>query len=587
MFAALTEGFGILMLLPLLQNLDSAHSSADNADAQLVVEKGQTGEAEISDIAQYLQSFLTYLGIQDSITAVILFIIAAFVFKGILSFGALGFNAYLRGELLSILKGRLFDHYRNMSYEYYSSRDTGHFINLVNEQITRALQSFFSITQLGAQFINTVVYVTLAFLIAWRFGAMALVCGILLLLVFRWLNSYVRELSRKNAQENGHLAKLLVQLLHAFKYLTATGQGERVGGAVTASIDRLTDYQIRTGIAAGLTQAVREPIAVIFIMLIVMAQIVYLQQPIEPILVSIILFYKGLNATLSIQGYWQKTLETIGSMELVHQEFISQQENREVDGSQVAPLINNGVSFKDVSFSYGKELGDVLKGVSLEIPVKTSVAFVGESGAGKSTMLDLITLMHKPKQGQVMIDNIPGEDIKHMTWREQIGYVSQETVIFDDTIANNICLWSGEAAQDSELMNRLREAARQAHISTFIESLPDGYETMVGDRGLRLSGGQRQRIFIARELFRKPNLLILDEATSALDSESERTIQKSIDALKGDVTVIIVAHRLSTIRNVDQIYVFGGGKLLENGTYDELRQDSKSKFYELVEMQHL
>jgi ABC-type multidrug transport system fused ATPase/permease subunit len=186
-----------------------------------------------------------------------------------------------------------------------------------------------------------------------------------------------------------------------------------------------------------------------------------------------------------------------------------------------------------VHFAYSEKQGDVLAGISLVIPARTSVALVGESGSGKSTLVDLLTLMLRPREGQVLIDGVPGETIRLSSWRQQIGFVSQETVVFDDTIANNICMWQGKIEKDPFLFERVREAARQAHIAHVIESLPDGYNTLVGDRGVRLSGGQRQRLFLARELFKRPNLLILDEATSALDSESEQAIQQSIDALKG------------------------------------------------------
>ena len=159
--------------------------------------------------------------------------------------------------------------------------------------------------------------------------------------------------------------------------------------------------------------------------------------------------------------------------------------------------------------------------------------------------------------------------------------------MFDDSIANNICMWKGDPNRDQALMQRVREAARQAHIAHFIEELPQGYATLVGDRGVRLSGGQRQRLFIARELFRKPNLLILDEATSALDTESERYIQQSIDALRGQITVVMIAHRLSTIRNVDHVFVFDKGRLIEEGSYDRLRDAEDSRFGRLVAMQSL
>ena len=156
--------------------------------------------------------------------------------------------------------------------------------------------------------------------------------------------------------------------------------------------------------------------------------------------------------------------------------------------------------------------------------------------------------MHTPISGEIYVDDINGREILKNSWRSQLGYVSQETIIFDDSIANNICMWSGDYKNDKKLLSDIREAAKQANILDFIDSLEDGFDSMVGDRGILLSGGQRQRLFVARELFRKPNLLILDEATSALDSESEKEIQKSIDNLKGKITVIVIAHRLSTIK---------------------------------------
>ena len=202
-------------------------------------------------------------------------------------------------------------------------------------------------------------------------------------------------------------------------------------------------------------------------------------------------------------------------------------------------------------------------------------------------MVDLITLMLKPYSGSVIIDGFDSNEIDLPTWRSQIGYVSQDAVIFDDTIANNISLWSNNFKNEEDLMNEIKHASKKAYLHEYISNLPNGYHTQVGDRGVKLSGGQKQRLFIARELFRKPNLLILDEATSALDSESERAIQESIDSLKGELTVIIVAHRLSTIKNVDTIYIFGDGKIIEKGSYNELKNSNNSVLSNLISMQEL
>jgi subfamily B ATP-binding cassette protein MsbA len=199
----------------------------------------------------------------------------------------------------------------------------------------------------------------------------------------------------------------------------------------------------------------------------------------------------------------------------------------------------------------------------------------------------MLTLLLQPQRGAVYVDGTRHDEIDLASWRSQIGYVSQETVVFDDTIANNISLWRGDVTTDDALRERVKDAARRAYAHHFIDDLPDGYQTVVGEQGVRLSGGQRQRLFIARELFKRPNLLILDEATSALDTESERYIQESIDALKGEMTVVIIAHRLSTIKNVDQVYVLDDGRVIESGSYEELRNHDESRFRQMVEMQTL
>lgn len=583
--AALAEGVGIVMLLPLLQVLDRSNGVLVTTDAQAAIDTSHPDAVPDAGIIGFIQDLLINLGLADSTVSILVIITVAFVIKGGLTFCALGLNAFLRGKLARELKGRMFDHYSRMSYAYYSSRDTGYFINVINGQINTTLAAFNALTMLGGQLVITVIYLGLAFAVAWRFGLMALMIGISLLLLFRWLNVFVRDLSRKTAIEEGHLSSLLIQALHAFKYLTATGQIAPLRGTINATIGRLVDFQIRTGVATAFTNAIREPIAVVFIMVIMLVQLVFLQQPLAPILVSILLFYRGLNAVLGIQGYWQSLLAQVGSLEMVGNEFAAQCHHQEPDAMQLAPQLSRSIHLDDVHFSYDPKLGDVLKGISLEIPARTSVALVGESGAGKSTLVDLLTLMLKPRQGRVLIDGVPGEALQLATWRLQIGYVSQETVVFDDSIANNICMWAGDTVNDRSLLGRVHEAARQAHIDHFVERLPDGYQTQVGDRGLRLSGGQRQRLFIARELFRKPNLLILDEATSALDSASERAIQQSIDALKGVITVVIIAHRLSTIRNVDYVYVFEQGRLVEQGPYWQLRDAENTRFGKMIAIQ--
>lgn len=567
--AALSEGIGFLIVLPLFEVL------------------GTSEESEMTGVGELLYNFFTYIGWDGSPIILIVAITITFLLKGLLVFGSMGFNAYLIAKLLRELKEQLFDRYSVMDYRYYSSRDTGHFTNVMNNQINTMLIAFRSMMRLGSEFVMGAVYVGLAFTVAWKFGLMAIVFGILLLLLFRALNIFVRSLSRKTSHESGVLSKLLIQYLHAYKYLTSTSQSSHLRKKFFESVDRFVDYELKRRISETLTFSLREPILVVAVMIIIGAQIGYFNEPIAPILVSIALFYRGLNSFHGMQLYGQLMLDQIGSVEMVNEEFNKQDENIEFNGEDCLETFSTKVTFKDVSFSYGKDLENAIGCINLEIPAFSSIAIIGSSGAGKSTIIDLLTLILRPSHGKIFIDGVDSMSIDTSSWRKQIGYVSQDMVVFDDTIANNICMWKGDIDSDLDLLNQIKIACKQANIDDFIESLPDKYNTKVGDRGIKLSGGQKQRLFIARELFRKPNILLLDEATSALDSESESFIQDSINNLKGSITLVIIAHRLSTIKDVDLVYVLEKGSIIEAGSYNELRNIKGSHLEKLIEKQKL
>ncbi len=569
--AAITEAFGITLILPLIEAADAGDGDLDRS----------------SYAVRIIYGILRFIGIEQSVVGILVFIGLVFIGKGLLKFVEGGYVSYLRAQLLREIKGQMFNAYREMDYSYYAHNNTGHFINVINGQINNFIRSFDTFTRFLTMIIITVSYLSIAFLLAWNFALMAIAVGFVLLFLFRYLNKYVQELSRKTATEESVLNKFLVQTIQSFKYLSSTNQMQHLKGGVMASISKLAGYMFRQGAASAFTLAIREPVSVIFLLFVIIIQVVVFDSPIAPIFVALLLFHRGMQHMIGIQDDWQRTMEKIGSLEMVVKEFDLLEKNKEHTGTRKVGKLSKGIELKNVHFKYEDSAEKVLRDVSIEIPVNNMVAFVGESGAGKSTLIDMLTLLLRPQIGEIRIDGVPAHEIDFKSWRSQIGYVSQETVVFDDTIANNICLWKGDFENDDTIRQNVEEAAKRAYAHSFIKDLPDGYNTLVGDRGVRLSGGQRQRLFIARELYKKPNLLILDEATSSLDTESEQYIQKSIDALKGSMTVVIIAHRLSTIKNADHIYVIEKGKLVEGGSYEELSLNNKTRFSKMVRIQSL
>ena len=242
----------------------------------------------------------------------------------------------------------------------------------------------------------------------------------------------------------------------------------------------------------------------------------------------------------------------------------------EIKKGSPAPLMTNQIEFENVSFSYsGRKT--VLEDLSLKFENNKFYGIVGVSGSGKSTIVDLIAGFFKPQKGRVLIDNIDLEDADISTWLGQVGIISQEAFIFSGTIEDNICFGVDTESRD---LSRMKEAAGIAYADEFIDQLPEGYQTLVGERGVKLSGGQRQRLAIARAIYLDPPVLIFDEATSSLDANSERKVQGAIDSLHGKRTVIVVAHRLVTVANADFIYVIENGSLTEKGTHKKLRAGS-------------
>jgi subfamily B ATP-binding cassette protein MsbA len=291
------------------------------------------------------------------------------------------------------------------------------------------------------------------------------------------------------------------------------------------------------------------------------------------------LFYNIINPAKALSNSFsnmQKGTAAIGRIEQVLQTPNTVDDN--VNGKKLE-LFTNSIELRNVSFSYEGVV--VLRGINLKIVKGKTVALVGSSGAGKSTLADLIPRFHDVTEGELLIDGINIKEYSLKSVREQISIVTQEPILFNDTIANNILI-----GKQNAVASEVEDAATVANAHQFISKKENSYNTNIGDRGTKLSGGERQRLTIARAVIKNPPILILDEATSSLDTESERLVQDAINNMMQNRTSIVIAHRLSTIRHADEIIVLQKGAIVERGTHDELLQ-KQGYYYKLVQMQEV
>ena len=559
-FASLLEGISIGMILPILGGSESADTP----------------------LHRFLTDGAEYLGLPYTLPV-------AVTGMAILYLARTGFIIYQRvyaaditGKLMARLKIALVEQVYSADYQYFLQRGLSTFTNAVTTELNNVSRAFESCNRVIVNSGFALVYIALPLAINPVFTSVVIIVGVPGYFLLKRLFNIARRFSVKSTAANHSLQSYIIQGLVNFKYLKATGSHPGIFGRIrdTSREQGRLEYK-QSALAAILDNGTD-----LFFMLIIAGLLIYSVEIARNSLIEIlfILFIvrRAMVYALNAQRSFQEFLRYSGSVrnfQMLSRELAEREES--VNDSGATPDFDRPITLSNVSFEY-KGSERVLDNVSLTIPTNSMVAFVGASGSGKSTLATMHTGLLRPTSGKISIGGVSYDKINQRKLREGIGYVTQESVIFNDTVHNNIALWDSDAHSRA----RVRSAAQAAGASDFIESLPDGYDSLLGDNGINISGGQRQRISIARELYKDASLLIFDEATSALDTESEIEVQRSIDALRGNKTIILIAHRLSTIRNCDSIFVLKDGRMVEQGEYDSL-YNLDGEFTQMVSRQVL
>lgn len=559
------DSIGIALFFPLLGQLDVGGPSADQqTSARIVV-------------------LLSRLHI-GSFSAVLMVIVAVFLVKFIVIFGQQLVVARIARDVYRMLAVRILKGIAHASYAtVYLQTSTGYIANALTREMQVFVAAFSHFAGTLASMILVVVYLGASLLLDARITVIGIVISVGMFTIFRTLTWMSRREGMVMTQEASVYQGGIIEFMGSYKYLKATHRIDAVVDRYTDTMRRMTHARFRLSMITGFLTAIPEPIAVLLVAAFSSVAVLRWHQPFAFTAVLLLLFYRMIMRLMALQSDWNSFFATSGALRVIPDVLSHTEHEREACGTRIAEPLVTGIALHDVYFAYGDRAA--IASVSLQIPKHATIALVGASGAGKSTIVDLLTGVLQPTRGHLTYDGVPYAAMDIGSLRSRFGYVTQEITMFADTILANVSLW--DPAPPAEVLSRVRAACAQAECRAFVEALPAQYATHVGDRGINLSVGQRQRIAIARELYANPDIMIFDEATSALDTESERTIQQSIEALKGSKTLVLIAHRLSTIRSADYIYAIDAGRVIEEGTFIKLYNDPSSAFRRMCDLQRV
>ncbi|MBI3634338.1 MAG: ABC transporter ATP-binding protein [Candidatus Yonathbacteria bacterium] len=533
-------------------------------------------------VSQAIKTFFVFFSIPFSFRYLLGMIAGLFILRAFI----LGIFTYVRARIGSEFVSEEMSDILSATFKarwpFLLKQKIGFVQNTIVLDVRRSANLLDVFTQVIQSFSGLLVYLIVALSISPRITLLTLGTGGILLFVLRPLVKKTQSVNEQASIIDKQFSQHMTEHIGGIKVVKASGEERRVLEKAKELLSSLQVLYVRNIVVQALGTIFIQPFSIVFIIIIfafaykapgfnlaAFAATLYLIQKI------FIYLQSGQSAIHSVSELLPYAANVLHFKDnLTHNIEVEPKEHKRFN-------FDTSLQFKNIGFAYDQGADIVLKDVSFIIKKGETIGLIGPSGAGKTSVADLFLRLFNPTTGEIILDGVNIQDIDLQEWRSRIGYVSQDIFLVNETIRHNIQFYEDTLSQED-----IERATKQAHIYDFISCLPEGFDTIVGDKGVMLSVGQRQRIALARVLARRPDILVLDEATSALDNESELLVQKAINELRGKVTVFIIAHRLSTIMNADRLLVLRGGRIEEEGKPQDLLQNKDSYFYKVNKKHH-
>ncbi|APB72175.1 ABC transporter ATP-binding protein [Paenibacillus polymyxa] len=565
---SLLEGFGIYMLVPML--------------AAIGVFVGHSGMPFLSG---GLEHFLAFIPKSWLLPGMLMVFIVLLTGQAMLQRYQSILNSRIQQRFMRSLRIDVYTSFMKAQWAFYLRQRKSDFSHVMTTELARVSQGTNLLLQLTTAVMFTMIQIALAFWLSPSLTGLVFLSGLGLFVVFRR--------SIRNAKQLGDRTTELSQVYFAGITDHMNGMKDIKSNLLEAAnihwfrslTQRMEDNTTQFVRQNATTQFFHRTAAAVFVACVIFISLQWLHVTPEKLIVLILIFSRLWPRFALIQASLEYIMSMISAFESVTK--VQQECEAFTDPSLIVsasvrqPLsLRHGIECSHLDYRYDGAAESALRNINLFIPARGMTAIVGKSGAGKSTMVDVLMGFLRPTGGQITIDGLVLDDELLLQWRQSFGYVSQDPFLFHATVRENLMLADKDASEQ-----QLWEALHFAAADNFVSRLPEGLDTVIGDRGIRLSGGERQRLVLARAVLHHPSVLILDEATSALDGEHEAAIQAALERMKGQMTLIVIAHRLSTIRHADQIVVLDQGEVIQQGNYHQLEQEERGAFSQLLSYQ--